>query len=221
MLFRYSVFYVFATGIAAFILMMLTTFSVPISSLYFLYTSEALGVRFGMWGWCLDEGGICSGPLQLGYTWEPQLSNAITIALVFYPITAVSIILTMISLIPVANARSARTDRVFLIFAWISFASSIIAFSFMISMWSIAKYRFEQRGFSASYGPLPWLSLTATLLLLAVALSPFIIGPLPKVGAQIPQNKRLRRVKNFQELEASARRMQQQQSKHTNIKSPS
>ena len=43
---------------------MLTICSVPISSLYFLYTSEALGVRFGMWGWCLDEGGICSGPLQ-------------------------------------------------------------------------------------------------------------------------------------------------------------
>ena len=65
------------------------------------------------------------------------------------------------------------------------------------------------------------MSLTATLLLLAVALSPFIIGPLPKVGSQMPQNKRLRRVKNFQELEASARRMQQQQSEYMNIKSPS
>jgi len=212
------VFYVFATGIVAFILTMLTICSVPISSLYFLYTSEALGVRFGMWGWCLDEGGICSGPLQLGYTWEPQLSNTITNALVFYPITAVSIILTLISLIPVANARSARTDRVFLVLAWISFASSIIAFSFMIGIWSVAKYRFQKRGFGASYGPLPWLSLAATLLLLAVALSPLIIGPrpLPKVGAQ---NRRLRRVKNFQDLEASARRMQQRQLQNTNIKS--
>ena len=60
----------------------------------------------------------------------------------------------MISLIPVAYARNARADRVFLIFAWISFASSVLAFSFMIVMWSIAKYRFEKRGFSASYGPL-------------------------------------------------------------------
>lgn len=172
---------------------MLTICSVPISSLYFLYTSEALGVRFGMWGWCLDEGGICSGPLQyvhffyivfkvfsiyrLGYTWEPQLSNTITNTLVFYPISsvvttfhngpiswsffliftgiaAVSIILTLISLIPVANARSARTDRVFLILAWISFASSIIAFSLMIGIWSVAKDRFQKRGFGASYGPL-------------------------------------------------------------------
>jgi hypothetical protein len=60
----------------------------------------------------------------------------------------------MISLIPVACARNARADRVFLIFAWISFASSIFAFSFMIGMWTIAKDRFEKRGFSASYGPL-------------------------------------------------------------------
>jgi hypothetical protein len=88
---------------------MLTICSVPISSLYFLYTSEALGVRFGMWGWCLDEDGTCSGPWQyvqiyfyfttsfqvnllsnrLGYTWEPQLTNTITKALVFYPISFV------------------------------------------------------------------------------------------------------------------------------------
>ena len=86
---------------------MLTICSVPISSLYFLYTSEALGVRFGMWGWCLDEDGTCSWPSQyvqtflqglfrsiylcrLGYTWEPQLSNTITKALVFYPISFVA-----------------------------------------------------------------------------------------------------------------------------------
>jgi len=220
MLYRNPVFYVLAAGIAAFVLMMLTICSVPISSLYFLYTTEALGVRFGMWGWCLDEDGTCSWPWQLGYTWEPQLSNTITKALVFYPITAVSIILTMISLIPIAYARNARADRVFRILAWISFTSSIFAFSFMIGMWSIAKYRFEKRGFSASYGLLPWLSLTATILLLAVALGPFIFGPLPKVGEQ-NTSKRLRRVKNFQDLEASARRKHRQQSRHTNIKSPS
>ena len=75
-------------------------------------------------------------------------------SLIFTGIAAVSIILTLISLIPVANARSAGTDRVFLILAWISFASSIIAFSFMFAMWSVAKKRFEKRGFGASYGPL-------------------------------------------------------------------
>ena len=85
---------------------MLTICSEPVSSLYFLYTSEALGVRFGLWGWCLDEDGTCSWPWQyvrfcftrsfssrfidrLGYTWEPQLSGMITKALVFYPISFV------------------------------------------------------------------------------------------------------------------------------------
>lgn len=85
---------------------MLTICSEPISPLYFLYTSEALGVRFGMWGWCLDTDGTCSDPWQyvqsffynvfssqfvhrLGYTWEPQLPNTITNALVFYPISFV------------------------------------------------------------------------------------------------------------------------------------
>jgi len=174
-------------------------------------------VRFGMWGWCLDEYGICSGPWQLGYTWEPQIPIPITKALVLYPITAFSIILTMISLIPITYARSARADRVFAILAWICFTSSTIAFSFMIGIWGVAKSRFEKRGFSASYGPLPWLSLTATLLLLAVALSPFVIGPLPKVGAP----KKLRRVKSFQDLEAAARPKHQKQAPHTNIKPPS
>lgn len=38
-----------------------TTFSLPfVGSLYFLWASEAGGVRFGIWGWCLDEGNVCS-----------------------------------------------------------------------------------------------------------------------------------------------------------------
>ena len=44
---------------------MLITCSTPlIKTCYFLYTEEARGVRFGIWGWCLDEYGICSTPLQ-------------------------------------------------------------------------------------------------------------------------------------------------------------
>ena len=50
--------------------------------------------------------------------------------------------------------RTTRADRVFVILAWISFTFSTFAFSFMIGMWGVAKYRFEKRGFSASYGPL-------------------------------------------------------------------
>jgi len=65
----------------------------------------------------------------------------------------------MISLIPVAYARNARTDRIFLLFAWISFISSTIAFSLMIGVWVVAKARFEKQGFSASYGPLVRIAL--------------------------------------------------------------
>ena len=94
-------------------------------------------------------------PISSVVTTFHRLTNfLIFFSLIFTGIAAVSIILTLISLIPVANARSARTDRVFLILAWISFASSIIAFSFMFAMWSVAKKRFEKRGFGASYGPL-------------------------------------------------------------------
>ena len=65
----------------------------------------------------------------------------------------------MISLIPVIYARNARADRIFVIFAWISFVLSTMAFTFMIAMWSIAKFRFEKRGFGASYGPLVRIDL--------------------------------------------------------------
>ena len=85
---------------------MLTTFSVPLlSTFYFLHSTEANGVRFGMYGWCLDDYEICSSVKQvnwtcitpsiahrtvnyrLGYTWEPQLAVPISSALVLYPIS--------------------------------------------------------------------------------------------------------------------------------------
>ena len=43
----------------------LITFSLPISkSLYFLYASEAGGVRFGIWGWCLEQDPVCMTPIK-------------------------------------------------------------------------------------------------------------------------------------------------------------
>ncbi|KAF8896182.1 hypothetical protein BD779DRAFT_565869 [Infundibulicybe gibba] len=63
----------------AFVLHVFATFSMPmISSFYFLYSSQAGGVRFGLWGWCLDEGAVCINPLQLGFTWEPQIAFPVT-----------------------------------------------------------------------------------------------------------------------------------------------
>ncbi|PPQ81016.1 hypothetical protein CVT25_014524 [Psilocybe cyanescens] len=173
-------FYVFLSTLAAFVLLILTVFSVPmVSTSYFLHSSQANGVSFGMWGWCLDEGDVCS-PLQLGYTWEPEIAIPITKAFVFYPIAAVFTFLTMISMLPVLWVRTERSDKVFQVFAWISFAFSSLAFLFTIGMWGVAKSKFEKRGFSATYGNLTWMSLAATLLLLVVAISPYFIALPPK-----------------------------------------
>ncbi|KAF8150023.1 hypothetical protein B0H34DRAFT_666564 [Crassisporium funariophilum] len=205
MFYRNPVFYVFLGTFIAFIFMVLITFSAPIiPRLYFLHTTQAGGVRFGLWGWCLDEDKMCLSPLQLGYTWEPQIANPITKALAFYPLTVVLTSLTMISLVPVQCARSARSDRIFFVFAWISFASSFLAFCFMIGMWAVAKSRFEKRGFAANYGPLPWISLVGSLLLLAVALSPFYLPP-PTIQPPVATSTRHTRHRPLKaDLEASS-----------------
>lgn len=39
----------------------LITFSVPfVSDFYFLRSSIAGGTDFGVWGWCLEDGSVCS-----------------------------------------------------------------------------------------------------------------------------------------------------------------
>jgi len=156
----------------AFLSLMLVTFSVPTSSsLYFLSTSEAGGVRFGIWGWCLNEDGTCLDPPQLGYTWEPQIPIPVTGSLVFYPIAAVLTFFALMSLLPmIYTGRTEKTKRIFLIFVFASFLASLLAFIFMMAMWNVARIRFHEAGFRAEFGPLPWLSLAVTLLLLGATL---------------------------------------------------
>uniref|UniRef100_A0A8H7Y2Q9 Uncharacterized protein n=1 Tax=Psilocybe cubensis TaxID=181762 RepID=A0A8H7Y2Q9_PSICU len=122
--------------------------------------------------------------MELGFTWQPEIDNPITKAFVFYPISAIFTFLTMVSMMPVLCVRTERSDKVFRIFAWISFAFSSLAFLFMIGIWGVAKSRFEKRGFSATYGNLPWMSLSATLLLLAVSVSPYFLAPPPKKSSR-------------------------------------
>ncbi|KAG6857396.1 hypothetical protein H0H87_004758 [Tephrocybe sp. NHM501043] len=134
---------------------LLITFSVPAaSSLYFLSTSQAGGVRFGMWGWCLREDGVCLQP-QLGYTWEPQISVSITGALVFFPIGTILTFFTLVSLVPILIGwASEKAKRVFFAFVISSFLASLVAFIFMIAMWNVARLRFHRAGFEANFGPL-------------------------------------------------------------------
>jgi hypothetical protein len=171
-------FYVFLTTFTAFILLLLITLSVPlVSSFYFLYSSQANGVRFGLWGWCLDSDGTCSSPLQLGYTWEPEIDTQITGALAFYPFSVALAFLTAMTLVPVLCFQRKFGDTAFLFLAWASMASSTLAFLFMAGIASVAKYRFEKQGFTASYGNLHAMSLASIFLLLAAAVSPYVISP--------------------------------------------
>ncbi|KAF9473913.1 hypothetical protein BDN70DRAFT_766986, partial [Pholiota conissans] len=164
-------FYVFLATLAAVVLLLLTTISVPLTSTFsFLHSTQANGVSFGMWGWCLDDGEICS-PAQFGYSWPPEITPSITKALVFYPIAIVCTFFTLVAAAPTVCARSTRSDKIFDAFAWVSFGMSAGAFLFMIGIFGSAKSRFEKHGFSASYGNLPWMSLVATILLLVVSLS--------------------------------------------------
>jgi len=161
-----------STMFTVLLLQILITFSVPMaSSLYFLSSSQAGGIRFGTWGWCIDEDGTCLSPLQLGYTWEPQIPVPITNALVFYPITAVLTFFSLVSLLPmVLTGQTQKTKRVFLVFVMSSFVASLLAFVFAMGMWNVARIRFHKAGFQAKFGPLPWMSLVATLLLFGASL---------------------------------------------------
>jgi hypothetical protein len=51
----------------------------------FLHAETAGGVSFGLWGWCIDDGGSCT-PVKLGYGWDAQVIHWLTYALIFIPI---------------------------------------------------------------------------------------------------------------------------------------
>ncbi|TFK74171.1 hypothetical protein BDN72DRAFT_722782, partial [Pluteus cervinus] len=145
----------------------LITFSMPlVPVLYFLYSSQDGGVRFGMWGWCLDSDGVCQHPIKLGYTWEPEISSPITKAHVFFPIAAFSTLCALLSLVPVLVKRTSKTERIFSYLCLFSFLMSAIPTLFALSIWSVAKDRFLAAGFEAHFGPLPWMALAATFLLM-------------------------------------------------------
>jgi hypothetical protein len=42
-------------------------------------------------------------------------------------------------------------------------------YSFMISLFAVARNRFRRDGYDAEFGPMPWISLVATLLLIGVS----------------------------------------------------
>ncbi|KAF9036200.1 hypothetical protein BJ165DRAFT_1507134 [Panaeolus papilionaceus] len=185
---------VFTLTFIAFVLLALTTFSIPlISNVYFFHTTQANGVKFGLWGWCLDEEELCLAPFQLGYTWAPEIPNPVTKALVFYPISVVLVFLTLVSMLPVLCARSQQSDKIFAALAWSSFASSLLAWLFTIGIFGVFRTRNQKRGFTTTYGNATWMALVAVLLLLAVALSPIFFPTPPKSQPRSHSASRRRR----------------------------
>lgn len=154
-------------AVISFILLALATFSAPMSTeLYFLRSSQAGGVRFGAWGWCLEGTGTCMAPMKLGYTYKRALDAPITGALVLYPIAWILNAFLLLSLvIRVLRPGASIGRRLVCALAVSTFSVSLLAFIFMITTFEPARKRFALDGFSAQLGPLCWLSLVATLLL--------------------------------------------------------
>ncbi|KIJ62854.1 hypothetical protein HYDPIDRAFT_93611 [Hydnomerulius pinastri MD-312] len=165
---------VFLLTFTSFILMLFTVFSVPlITTFYFIDAAVPAGARFGVWGWCYDSGGECPSSPRMGYSFGSQVDESLTRALVFYPISTILCFLSTISLIPLLCGYpvSHYPFRYFSLLSFGSFISSCIAFVFMIGLWGTAATRFNAEGISVTFGPLPWMSLAATVALGLVSLS--------------------------------------------------
>lgn len=155
--------------LAAFVLLTLVTFSLPLGprALYFLHAS---GVRFGGWGFCPDNTAACS-PTKLGYAWPPVIVYGMTKTLVFYPTAAILSVLTLLTLLPAfCRPRRVYPIPMHTLMVWITFLTSVVAFAFMIAVFASARDELRREQESATFGPLPWLSLAATVCLGIVAI---------------------------------------------------
>lgn len=67
---------------------------------------------------------------------------------------AIVVFLALIAFIPILRNRNSRTLRIFAVFAWASLVSALVAFGFMIAMWSIVEEKFKAAGWKVRWGPL-------------------------------------------------------------------
>ncbi|KAF8583031.1 hypothetical protein K439DRAFT_1349836 [Ramaria rubella] len=165
----------FMLTVAALVLLVLVTFSVPfVSSFYFLRaTIPGDTIRFGIWGFCFQESGECTIK-ELGYHWDPEIIPWLTKVLVFAPIAAIFTLILVIALLPSVFLHI-RRDTIFppplySLFAIPAGITSLLAFVFMIALSTVAKNRFHDAGAVAAYGPLPWMLLVATIILVGLML---------------------------------------------------
>lgn len=158
----------------AFVLLTLTTFSIPfISAFYFLDTSIDGGVRFGIWGFCFDNDPLNCTPKNLGYSWGDEVIGWMTQTMVLIPISAALSLFAMLCIIP--HLCTHKRDKIYpppfySFFAFVAFWTSLLGFIFLMVLWGTAFSRFKALGFKAHFGPLPWMSLAAMLLLLVATI---------------------------------------------------
>ncbi|KAI0775122.1 hypothetical protein BD413DRAFT_603117 [Trametes elegans] len=166
-------FLMFAATIAALVLLVLVTFSTPfIQQFYFLHTNIIGGVKFGVFGFCLELQNICTSK-ELGYQFEERITRPFTTVLILYPIAAVLSLLGILVLLPIACSRRDH-GYPFVLFAFLSaFAFLAAAGGFGVTMYvfTTAMRDLHAQGYSASYGPSIWIALAATAVLLIVALN--------------------------------------------------
>ncbi|KAI9000427.1 hypothetical protein BD414DRAFT_525974 [Trametes punicea] len=166
-------FLLFMVTVADLALLVLVTFSAPfIQAFYFLRTNIDGGIKFGLFGFCQELAGTCTGK-ELGYQFQPQLVDRLTTVLVLYPVAAGLSLLGAVTLIPLM-LYPRDGGFLFVLFAFMStfaFLAAAGAFAATMYLFTVAMHRLHEEGFSASYGPSIWIALAATALSLMIALN--------------------------------------------------
>ncbi|KAF8517722.1 hypothetical protein BU17DRAFT_49481, partial [Hysterangium stoloniferum] len=146
----------------------LIVFSVPFISAFSYLNVTVFGdtIRFGVWGFCAEPGG-CT-PKTVGYIRDPEIIPWMTRALILFPISAGFSLICVFALLPSVMCHMG-TDTLFppplySLMAIPNAFASLTAFAFIMALSTVTKMRFQMEGFSASYGPLPWMSLAAMVL---------------------------------------------------------
>ncbi|KZP00400.1 hypothetical protein CALVIDRAFT_560379 [Calocera viscosa TUFC12733] len=156
----------------AFIFLLLCSISVPVvHALYFMESDISGGSRYGMWGWCDYSLSYCWGNF-LYWGFDPFFVVWMTKVLVFYPISCVLTFITLLALLPAsvrAEGYEPAPPSIYPFLAGMACLCSIVAWTFSMSMFAIARERLRADGFSTSFGSCMWLGLVAMLCLIVVA----------------------------------------------------
>ncbi|KAI0787568.1 hypothetical protein C8Q74DRAFT_1366422 [Fomes fomentarius] len=171
-------FLMLSATLAALVLLVLITFSVPfVPIFYFLHSPASGGVKFGVLGFCagLDGGGTCA-PKQatFGYEYGPQIMQPLPKILILFPAAAGLTLLGLLTLLPLLFSRRRDPRWPYVAFGLLSMLAFLASAAGLgLSLWLFigAKRRFQAEGFDADYGPSLWMSVAATAVLMLVAMN--------------------------------------------------